>query len=97
MPPRGIYQRGQFIIGAAYRADEVAREEARKTTIQRGMFMTSTPTKRVPLPKDLVHFEAANQAAGPDPFERQRLAIAEITRRLQAVREQLKTTKAKRR
>jgi hypothetical protein len=97
MPPRGIYQRGQFVIGATYSADKVAMEETRKATIRRGAFMTSDPviTKRAPLPEDLAEFEAANQAAGPDPFEQQRLAIAEITRRLEAVREQLKTTKAK--
>ena len=101
MPPRGIHMKGQFMVGATYCADRVAKEEVRKATIARGQFMTSTPaaTKRAPLPPGLAEFEDTITAAGPlqgPQFEKQRAAVAEIARRLEAVREALKTTKAKR-
>lgn len=101
--PQRVYMRGQFVTADGGSAEVVDKQAARKVTIKRGAFLTSTPTatKAAPLPPDLEHFEAANQAAGPlsgPVFELQRAGIAELAARLQAVREQLQaaTAKAKR-
>ena len=71
-----------------------------KSQIRKGAFLVGgicpgdgAPVgKRQPLPKDLEHFEATVAAAGPTYgpiFEREMVAIKEMTERLQQVRKQL--------
>lgn len=87
MPDRRDYQKGDRIIGATYPANEVPRD---RPHIQKGTFLTSTPA-------------AARKHALDDrreddliEFDRRHAAnIAEIARRLEAVRAQLDDFKKK--
>ena len=81
---------GKFIT-----ADGGVVEDGRRG-IKTGAFLTSTPiVKRAPLPADLSEFQGASDLADQlKQFDRQHAAsVAELTRRLQAVKDGLDAVK----
>jgi len=43
MSHRGIYRKGEFLVGAVHSADLAARAETRRSTVTKGQFMTGSP------------------------------------------------------
>ncbi|UGX96769.1 hypothetical protein G6321_00017145 [Bradyrhizobium barranii subsp. barranii] len=98
MSYRGHVSKGSFIIA---HGGPVSGGKA-NLEIRKGQFITvdCVPNQRPPpVPKDLEQIEGAVEAAGPNygpAFEKELAAIMELTRRLELVKAQLSSSKAKR-